>query len=97
MQTTPDRNMKELTDKQIKMLAKMLEWDIGYYYPYFYFDDLFDDKTLRKEMRGLISGGYVNLMRGGLNEDGEVVGGSGFSLNYERRNEIEEIVKDSIK
>ena len=79
-----------LTDNQKTMLRKMLEWDPRYHYPYFYFDDILDDKTLKKEMRGLIASGRVELCRGGINDDGEMVGGSGFVINYERRKEIEQ-------
>jgi hypothetical protein len=86
--------MKELTDIQLKMLAKMLEWDMEYRYPYSYFDDIFDIKTLKREMRGLIAGGYVEISRGGLNDEGEVCGGTGFSLEWSRRREIEDLLKE---
>ena len=82
-----------LTENQKLMLKKMLEWDREYSYPYFYFDDILDDKTLRKEMRGLIASGRVEMYRGGINEDGEVVGGTGFCITYDRRLEIEEEIK----
>lgn len=84
---------KDLNKTQIEMLKKMLEWDSEYWFPYYYFDDIFEVKTLKREMRGLIAKGYVKFHRGGLNDDGEVTGGSGFTLNYGRRKEIEELVK----
>jgi hypothetical protein len=88
---------KEFTDTQIQMLKKMLEWDDEYYYPYFYFDDLAPDKVLKKEMRGLIARGYVNLMRGGINDEGQICGGSGFCLNYERRQEVKDLTLHTIQ
>lgn len=85
--------MIELTDIQIQMLKQMLEWDFEYSYPYSEFDDIADKKILKKEMRGLIMLGYVEMYRGGINDDGEMFGGTGFSLNYERRDEMRELVR----
>ena len=78
------------------MLKQMLEWDDEYYYPYSEFNDLPDKKVLKKEMRGLISRGYVKICRGGINDDGEVVGGTGFILDYERRKEVRDLLKIGI-
>jgi len=82
-----------MTDTQKVMLKKMLGWNQEYLYRYFHFDNIFDIKTLKKEMRGLISGGYVKLCRGGINDDGEVMGGTGFCLDYERLDEIKKLTK----
>lgn len=86
-------NMNDLTLVQKEMLKQMLDWDMEYRYPYCYFEGaiaLMGKKILAKEMRGLISSGRVKMDRGGLNDDGEVSGGTGFSINYERRREIEQ-------
>lgn len=86
--------MGDLTPIQKEMLKCMLLWDEEYSYPYDHFEDEYghlitDKKILKKEMRGLLASGRVELYRGGLNEDGEVVGGCGFSIPYDRRREIE--------
>lgn len=82
----------ELNDKQLKMLEKMMEWDDEYWYPYYYFDDIYDKKTLQKEMKGLVSSGLVKICRGGLNDDGEVAGGCGFGIVYGKRREVENLL-----
>lgn len=85
--------MKELTSIQSEMLKQMLEWDYEYCFPYSEFNDIADKKVLKKEMRGLIAGGYVEISRGGIDDDGQMFGGTGFSLNYERIGEIRKIVE----
>ena len=86
---------RELNDIQIKMLEKMLEWDYEYSYPYDYFDNIFDKNTLKKNMRGLVAKGYVQICRGGMDDDdGHPIGGTGFCLDYERIKEIRELVKE---
>jgi hypothetical protein len=85
----------ELTLIQIQMLEQMLNWDMEYCYPYVEFDGIADKNTLKKEMRGLISKGFVKISRGGMNEDGEISGGTGFFLDHERRMEIEELVQEA--
>jgi hypothetical protein len=82
----------EITRIQKEMLRQMLEWDKEYAYNYYWFNDLPDKKILKKEMRGLISKGFVEVCRGGINDDGQLLGGTGFVLNYERRQEIKELV-----
>lgn len=86
--------MKELTKIQLEMLKQMLEWDYEYSYPYSEFNDIADKKVLKKEMRGLVAGGYVEISRGGINDDGEMYGGTGFSLNYERIGEVRKLVEE---
>jgi hypothetical protein len=74
----------ELTPIQVEMLKQMLEWDTEYRYPYSEFYDLPEVKTLKKEMRGLVAKGYVKISRGGVDDDdGHVIGGTGFYLDYE--------------
>lgn len=86
---------RELNDIQLKMLEKMLEWDYEYSYPYDYFDNIFDKNTLKKNMRGLVAKGYVQICRGGMDDDdGHPIGGTGFCLDYERIKEIRELVKE---
>jgi len=84
---------KEFTKIQIMILKEMLTWETDYSYGYWYFDCHVDKKTLKKEMRGLIIKGYVKIQRGGTNDDGELVGGTGFCLAYERRKELENIIQ----
>jgi len=82
----------DLTPIQKEMLKQMLEWDREYRYPYSEFNDIAEKKVLQKEMRGLISRGWVEINRGGLDDDGQVCGGTGFSLAYERIKEIEDLL-----
>jgi len=96
-----EKNMDEFTDIQKQMLSAMLGWDDEYRYPYSSFEDdygnpIADKKILKKEMRGLISRGWVEINRGGINDDGEVCGGTGFSINYERRRELEKLMEASL-
>jgi hypothetical protein len=83
-----DQRIAEFTDIQVKMLQKMLDWDNDYYYPYDWFDDLYPKKILKKEMRGLIARGWVLFHRGGIDDEGRICGGSGFSLRSERIEEL---------
>jgi hypothetical protein len=53
------------------MLKKMFEWNMKYRYPYSSFDDIYDKKTLKREMKRPISLGYAKINRGGFNDDGE--------------------------
>ena len=87
-----------MTDIQKLMLKEMLDWDSEYSYPYSYFEGIgIDIKTLKKEMRDLISSGLVKIWRGGIDEDdGHVMGGTGFAIDYERRDEVEKIVSGEI-
>ena len=87
------QDIEEFTKTQVEMLKQMLTWDNEYSYPYSYFDDIAEKKILKKEMRGLIARGYVEMHRGGINDDGELTGGTGFCLNYERKNEIKNILE----
>ena len=82
----------ELTPIQVEMLKQMLEWGREYSYGYDWFEGIADKKILKKEMRGLISRGYVEISRGGIDEDtGLTMGGTGFFLDYEL---IPDIKKD---
>lgn len=96
---TPSPNTQsKLTEIQLKMLEQMLTWQ-EYCYGYWYFDIYIDGKAvkkeqLKKEMKGLRERGYVKYVRGLINDDGEVCG-SGFEINYMKREEIEQLVKSS--
>lgn len=91
-QTTSKR--RDLTEIQKEMLRQMLEWDNEYSYPYSEFTEITLDggivqkKTLQKEMRGLVSRGFVKISRGGIDDDGQLYGGTGFYLDSERMEDI---------
>lgn len=94
--TTPiQETEKKLTPVQVEMLKQMLEWDSDYSYGYDYFNDIADKKILKKEMKGLMKLNCVKMFRGGMDDDGQLVGGAGFCIVYEKRKEIKDFI-DSI-
>lgn len=89
---------REINGVQKQMLTQMLDW-FEYSYNTDWFDDILIDgrkvmkPELLKNMRELREMGLVEMFRGGLNDDGEVVGGTHFSIIYEKRAEIKELLK----
>lgn len=80
-----------MTEIQKYMLEEMLTWR-EYCYGYWRFDIRIDNKAvqkdqLRKEMKGLREMGYVEYIKGLINDDGEVCG-SGFTLNYSKLDDL---------
>lgn len=79
------------------MLKQMIHWG-EYSYSSSWLDDIKLDgsvvskKELLKNMRALIELGLVRMYRGGLNDDGEVVGGTHYSIAYSKKKEIEELI-----
>jgi hypothetical protein len=65
------KTQTELRNIKLEMLKKMFEWNMKYRYPYSSFDDIYDKKTLKREMKRPISLGYAKINRGGFNDDGE--------------------------
>lgn len=89
----------KVNEVQKQMLEQMLHWN-EYSMSTDYLDDILIDgrkvmkPELLKNMRELRQLGLVEMFRGGLNDDGEVVGGTHFSIIYEKRKEVEELIKD---
>ncbi len=68
----------ELTDNELLILKEMIGWDQDYSFGYDYLTDTkIDRKELKKCIKHLRELGLVSMSRGGLNDDGEVAGGTG--------------------
>jgi len=83
----------KITEVQKDMLKQMLAWDQDYSFDYNWFEGI-DRKTLKKEMKILREIGLSKMSRGGINDDGEVVGGTHFYIPYEKRREVEVLVNN---
>jgi len=84
----------KLSKIQKEMLKEMLNWT-EYSYGYNEFEDTVnaDKKTLIKEMKKLRELELVKLVRGGIDDDtGMVVGGTGFYIKYEKRDEVKNLI-----
>ena len=93
------KNEPQLTDIQCLMLKSMLEWqDYVYGYDMGFEDLLWEKKAtkeeLRENMKGLKEMGLVRMGHGGINDDGEVVGGTWFQIIYGKEREIEQLIKE---
>ena len=89
----------KLNEIQKEMLKEMLNWG-----EYSYSSDWLlnvikidgvyvEKKEILENMRKLREAGLVHMFRGGLNEDGEVVGGTHFSIKYGKIKEVEALVE----
>ncbi len=79
-----------LTDNELLVLKEMLNWDQDYSFGYAYLEEThLDRKELKKCIAHLRELGLVKMSRGGLNDDGEVVGGTGFYIEYSKRKVVE--------
>ena len=86
---TPD-----LSENETLILRTMIDWDQDYSYGYAYLEETgIDRKELRKTIKRLRELGLVKISRGGINEDGEVVGGTGFYIPYEMLKTVEAMTK----
>ena len=89
--------MKQLSEVQKAMLAQMLEW-YDYAKSTYWLDDILIDgrKVMKpeilKNMRELIKMGLVEMFRGGFNDDGDMVGGTHYSIVWEKRAEVEKLL-----
>ncbi len=86
----------KITEIQKLMLEEMLTWG-EYYYGYWRFDIYIDKKAikkpvLQKEMKGLRELGLVDFVRGLIDDEGMACG-SGYNIEYSKREEIEELIK----
>lgn len=86
---------------QIEMLKQMINWG-EYSYSYWYFDDIkingnvVSKKELQSNMAELRKLELVKMYRGGLNEDGEVVGGTHFGIPYSKLKEVESMIETNL-
>jgi hypothetical protein len=94
--TQSTKQEKRLTENQLRILKVYFEEDMdtwGWSLPFRGFDKLgLDRKTLSKEFKGLREMELVEFNRGLFNEEEETAG-SGYGLNYKKRKEIEELMK----
>lgn len=85
-----------LTENQIKIL-KQFQGNYEWCYTFAHFDDLgMDRKQLSKEFKSLRDLELVTFERGLMDDDG-MVAGSGYALNYKKREVIDNICKTPIK
>jgi len=85
----------EFSENEIIVLKAMLEWDQDYSYGYWYLEDTgLDRKTLQKCIKRLRELDLVKMSRGGINDDGEVVGGTGFYISYDKREVVELLTRE---
>lgn len=87
----------KLNKVQAEMLAQMLEW-YDYAKSTYWLDDILIDgkKVMKpeilKNMREMVKMGLVEMFRGGFNDDGDMVGGTHYSIVWEKRAEVQRLL-----
>ena len=87
-----------LTPDEIKILNFLYYSDEERSYCYWQIEEVVG--LTKKQMQPMIKNlrylGLVKMMRGGISEDGEVVGGTWFYIPYEERKYLKDIVGEMI-
>lgn len=87
----------KLNKVQAEMLAQMLEW-YDYSMSTYWLDDILIDgkKVMKpeilKNMREMVKMGLVEMFRGGFNDNGDMVGGTHYSIVWEKRAEVQRLL-----
>lgn len=93
-------NIQELNEVQKQILRQMFDWANwdNCWHSYYHFDDILIDgrkvmrPELQKNMAELRETGLVKMYRGGLDDEGQVCGGTGFAIPDDKMKEVEELL-----